>query len=152
MPRYLQSSLFPGNATSWIEALRAQSRLVSLSSAHPSLLVVLESSDDGLFVRHELVFGLFRTVWTLPATLDLEARRLTCKGSGRFFQSIEQTLCWEETDHGISVQSELSWTGGQAALEDLLLRSILRFANTDPAVAASERPTQRIAMDNQAAA
>jgi len=152
MPRYLQSSLFPGNSTSWIEALKAQTRLVMLSSAHPSLLVALESGDNGLFVRHELVFGLFRTVWTLPATLDLEARRLTCKGTGRYFQSIEQTLCWEETDRGISVQSELSWTGGQTALEDLLLRSILRFANTDPSVSASERPTQRIAMDNQAVA
>lgn len=152
MPRYLQSSLFPGNATSWIEALKAKSRVVSLSSAHPSLLVALETGENGVSVRHELVFGLFRTVWILPATLDLDARRLTCKGSARFFQSIEQTLCWEETDHGISLQSELSWTGGQAALEDLLLRSILRFANTDPAVSASERPTQRIAMDNQAVA
>jgi hypothetical protein len=152
MPRYLQSTLFPGNSTSWIEALKAQSRLVSLSSAHPSLLIVLETGENGLFVRHELVFGLFRTVWTLPAVLDLEARRLTCKGSGRYFQSIEQTLCWDETEHGIAVQSELSWIGGQASLEDLLLRSILRFANTDPSQSASERPTQRIAMDNQAVA
>jgi len=136
-----------------MEAIKAPSRLVTLSSAHPSLVVALEAGDNGLTVRHELVFGLFRTVWTLPATLDLETHRLTCKGSSKHFQSIEQTLCWEESDRGVSVQSELSWTGGQTALEDLLLRSILRFANIDhSATTSAERPTQRINMENQAVA
>ena len=152
MPRILQSTLFPGNSSQWIEALSAETRLVVLSSVHPTLLVGLETREGSLTVRHELVFGLFRTVWTCPATLDLEKRRLTCKGTGRHFESIDQTLCWEESDRGLSIQSDLNWTGAKSGLEDLLLRSLLRFPNTEASASASERPTQRISMEGQAAA
>ena len=152
MLRLLQSTLFPGNSTQWLDALKASSRIVALSSAHPTFLVALETRENELFVRHELVFGLFRTVWTSPAALDLGHRRLTCKGSSKHFQTIEQVLCWEESERGLSIQSELVWSGASSSLEDLILRSILRFPNTDLTPSASERPTQRIAMEGQSAA
>lgn len=152
MPRLLQSTLFPGDSTRWIEALKAQSRVVTLSSAHPTFVVGLESREEGLLLRHELVFGLFRTVWTTSALLDTEKRRLTCKGVSKHFESFEQTIVWEENDRGVSVQSELAWTGAKSGLEDLLLRSLLRFPGMGTETAASERPTQRIAMEGQAAA
>ncbi len=152
MPRLLQSTLFPGDSARWIEALRAQSRVVTLSSAHPTFVVGLEAREDGIMLRHELVFGLFRTVWTTPASLDAEKRRLTCKGASKHFESFEQTMVWEENERGVSVQSELVWTGAKSGLEDLLLRSLLRFPGMGSETTASERPTQRIAMEGQAAA
>ena len=152
MPRLLQSTLFPGDSARWIEALRAQSRVVTLSSAHPTFVVGLEAREDGIMLRHELVFGLFRTVWTTPASLDVEKRRLTCKGASKHFESFEQTMVWEENERGVSVQSELVWTGAKSGLEDLLLRSLLRFPGMGSETTASERPTQRIAMEGQAAA
>ncbi len=133
-----------------MEAIKAESRVAMLSSVHPTLLVGLESGEHGLFVRHELVFGLFRSSWSCPALLDLDRRRLTSKGTGRHFQAIEQVLCWEENERGLSIQAELSWSGAKTGLEDLLLRSMLRFPNTEIQTA-SERPTQRLAMDGQAA-
>jgi hypothetical protein len=151
MPRLLQSTLLPGNATQWLEAIQTQTRVSVLSSVHPTLLVGLEERSGRWFVRHELVFGLFRTVWTSAATLDRERGRLVCKGADRHFESIEQILCWEQGERGLSIQSELSWSGAKTALEDLLLRSLLRFPNCE-AAAASERTTQRLAMDGQAAA
>ena len=152
MPRLLQSTLFPGDSAGWIEALKAQSRVVTLSSAHPTFVVGLETRGEEAFLRHELVFGLFRTVWTTSAVLDLGKRRLTCKGAGKHFESFEQTLVWEESERGVSVQSELVWTGAKSGLEDLLLRSLLRFPGMGLESSASERPTQRIAMEGQAAA
>ncbi len=152
MPRLLQSTLFPGDSTSWIEALKAQSRVVTLSSVHPTFVVGLESREDGFSLRHELVFGLFRTVWNTAASLEIDKRRLVCKGAGKHFESFEQTIVWEENDRGVSVQSEMVWTGAKSGLEDLLLRSLLRFPGMGSETAASERPTQRIAMEGQAVA
>lgn len=152
MPRLLQSTLFPGDAAQWIEALQAQSRIVTLSSAHPTFVVGLEALETGTSLRHELVFGLFRTVWNTPAVLDVDRRRLTCKGASRHFESFEQTLVWEQSDRGVSVQSEMVWSGAKSGLEDLLLRSLLRFPGMGLQTSASERTTQRIAMDGQAAA
>lgn len=151
MPRLLQSTLYPGNANQWLEAIRTPARVSMLSSVHPTLLVGLEEQGGRHFVRHELVFGLFRTVWTSAATLDAARGRLVCKGADRHFESIEQILCWEQGERGLSIHSELSWSGAKAALEDLLLRSLLRFPNCE-STAASDRTTQRLAMDGQAAA
>ncbi len=151
MPRLMQSTLYPGSAPQWLEAVKAETRMVSLSSVHPTLLFGIEEREGRLIVRHELVFGLFRTVWTSDATLDMDRRRLTSKGTGKHFESVQQTICWEAGERGLSIQSELVWSGASSSLEDLLLRSLLRFPNCEVA-AASERPTQRIAMDGQAAA
>ena len=143
--------LYPGNADQWFEAIRSPGRIAVLSPAHPTLLVGLEEEAGAWRVRHELVFGLYRMAWTSPAQLDRVAGRLVCKGADRHFQALEQTLCWQFGERGLSIQSELSWSGAKPALEDLLLRSLLRFPNCG-ASSASERTTQRIAVDGQAAA
>jgi len=151
MPRLLQSTLHPGSATEWLDDLRGDARVVTLSPAHPTLLVRL-SSEDGMWIsHHELVFGLFRTVWHCPAKLDLETGRMVAQGWSPHFQSFEQTLCWSQTESGLSIQSDISFQGARSGLEDLLLRSLLRFPGLTPSQA-SERPTQRIAMEGQAAA
>lgn len=147
----MQSTLFQGQAGQWLDAVKSESRIVALSSIHPTLLFGLEQREGAWFVRHELVFGLFRTVWSCAATLDLARCRLSCNGTGRYFDTVSQTLCWEQGDRGLSIQSELVWSGAKSVLEDLMLRSLLRFPNCD-AGAGSERPTRRISMEGQAAA
>ena len=151
MPRLLQSTLHPSSASEWLDDLRGDSRIVTLSPAHPTLLVRLRLEEGMWISQHELVFGLFRTVWHCPAKLDLDAGRLIAKGWSQHFQSFEQTLCWSQTEHGLSLQSDLTFEGARSGLEDLLLRSLLRFPGL-PSALASERPTQRIAMEGQAAA
>jgi hypothetical protein len=113
--------------------------------------VRLQSEDGKQLSRHELVFGLFRTVWHCQTTLDKVAGRLTAVGAYPHFETFEQTLCWTETEHGLSIQSDLSWTGARTGLEDLLLRSLLRFPGWY-STGTSERPTQRMTMEGAAAA
>ena len=151
MPRLLQSTIHPGSANQWLGDLCGDSRVATLSPAHPTLLVRLQSEDGLWLSRHELVFGLFRTVWQCQATLDKGAGRLTSVGAYPHFESFQQTLCWTETDQGLSIQSDLTWTGARTGLEDLILRSLLRFPGWY-AVGASERPTQRMTMEDTAAA
>jgi hypothetical protein len=151
MPRLLQSTMHPGSATQWLDDLGGDSRVATLSPAHPTLLVRLQSEDGKQLSRHELVFGLFRTVWHCQTTLDKVAGRLTAVGAYPHFETFEQTLCWTETEHGLSIQSDLSWTGARTGLEDLLLRSLLRFPGWY-STGTSERPTQRMTMEGAAAA
>lgn len=151
MPRLLQSTMHPGSATRWLDDLGGDFRVATLSSTHPTLLMRLRSEDGKWISRHELVFGLFRTVWQCQATLDMAAGRLSAVGAGPHFESFQQTLSWNETESGVSIQSDLSWTGARTGLEDVLLRSLLRFPGWQ-AIGISERPTQRMTMEDSAAA
>jgi hypothetical protein len=151
MPRLLQSTMHPGSASRWLDDLVGDSRVATLSPAHPTLLVRLQKEEGNWISRHELVFGLFRTVWNCKANLDVEAGRLHAVGAYPHFESFQQTLCWTETESGLTLQSDLSWTGARTGLEDLLLRSLLRFPGWY-STPASERPTQRLSMEGTAAA
>lgn len=151
MPRLLQSTMHPGSATQWLADLCGDSRVATLSPAHPTLLLRLDSEEGTWLSRHELVFGLFRTTWHCRADLDKEGCRLQVQGAFPHFESFQQTLCWTESEQGLSIQSDLSWTGARTGLEDLLLRSLLRFPGWH-ATGVSERPTQRMAMEDSAAA
>jgi hypothetical protein len=150
--RLLQSILHPGSANEWMADLWEGSRPLSLSSVHPTLFVRLEDGDGQALSRHELVFGLFRTVWQCKVDLDLSARRLFASGASQHFETFEQTLSWTETEAGVSIQSDLQWSGARSGLEDLLLRSLLRFPGW-ATIGTSERTTKRLAtVEDQAAA
>jgi hypothetical protein len=128
------------------------SRPYCLSSVHPTLLVRLQDGEGQTTSRHELVFGLFRTVWQCKIDLDITSRRLVATGASQHFERFEQTLSWTETEGGVSIQSDLQWSGVRTGLEDLLLRSQLRFPGWI-AVSASESTTKRLAaVEDQAAA
>lgn len=152
MPRLLHSTLHPGTAEDWIAGLRLGSITVNLSSLHPTLLLRLVQTDHGEHARFELVFGLFRTIWTCPVSVDLAQRRLVAKGASAHFESFEQTVCWQVSDHGLSIQSDLQWTGARTGLEDLVLRSRFSFPGHGMGITSSESPTRRMAMDGQVAA
>lgn len=152
MPRLLHSTLQPGTVEDWIAGLRLASFGTSVSSVHPTLLLRLTPRDAGEIARFELIFGLFRTIWTCPVELDVDARRLVAKGSSRHFESFEQTLCWQVLDQGLSIQSDLQWSGAHTGLEDLVLRSRLSFPGQGTGVSATESPTRRLSMDGQVAA
>lgn len=152
MPRLLHSTLHPGTAEEWLAGLRLGSTVASLSPAHPTLLLRLVQTDRGEEARFDLVFGLFRTVWNCPVSVSLEERRLVAKGPSAHFEAFEQTVCWQVLDHGLSIQSDLQWSGVRSGLEDLILRSLLRFSGQGITTTASESPTRRIAMDGQVAA
>jgi len=151
MARLLQSTLHPGTASDWLADLQAEAQVVQLSPAHPTFLLKLIGEQDDWLARHELVFGLFRTVWTCSVNLDREASRLVARGASQHFESFEQTLCWSSTEHGLSIQSDCIWSGCKPGLEDILLRSLLRFPGWQ-APGASERPTQRLVMEARAVA
>lgn len=152
MSRLLQSILHPGSANEWMADLWEGSRPYCLSSVHPTLLVRLQDGDGFAVSRHELVFGLFRTIWQSKVDLDLTSRRLVATGASQHFASFEQTLSWTETEAGVSIQSDLQWSGARSGLEDLLLRSQLRFPGWIT-IGASESTTKRLAaVEDQAAA
>ncbi|MBK8801050.1 MAG: hypothetical protein IPN71_03150 [Fibrobacteres bacterium] len=152
MPRLLHSTLHPGTAEDWIAGLRLASIAMNLSPVHPTLLLRLVQTDREEFARFELVFGLFRTVWTCPVTVDLAAKRIVSNGASAHFETFEQTLCWQVSEHGLSIQSDLQWSGARTGLEDLVLRSRFSFPGHGMGATASESPTRRMAMDGQAAA
>ncbi|HOX50628.1 MAG TPA: hypothetical protein PKY05_04020 [Fibrobacteria bacterium] len=124
---------------------------MKLSPSHPTLLLRLVRGQAGEEARFELVFGLFRTVWTSPLELDIAGRRLCAKGAPSLFESFEQTLCWQVSEQGVSIQSDLQWTGLRTGLEDILLRAMLSFP-VRCAESSAESPTRRLSMEGQAQA
>lgn len=151
MPRLLQSALYQVSSEDWLQGLREESTVVQLSPVHPTLLIRLVQTAQPEMSRFDLVFGLFRTSWNCAIEIDIARGRLVSKASSAHFSQFEQTLCWHETDQGLAIQSDLQWSGARSGLEDLLLKSLLRFPGVSSTVA-SERPTRRLTTEGQAAA
>jgi hypothetical protein len=151
MSRLLQSTLHPGTASEWLADLQADARVAALSPAHPTFLVRLVRHEGGWLSRHELIYGLFRTSWTCLAELDEAAGRLVAREPSAHFDAFEQTLCWSTTEHGLSIQSDCSWSGCKPGLEDLVLRSLLRFPGWR-AAGLAEPTTRRMAVEGRSVA
>jgi len=152
MPRLVQSTLVPGTAQAWLDLLREESRTVALASSAPTLTLRILPGHDASWVRHELVYGFFRTSWTSRIDqLDEAAGILVAQVEGTIFSSFRHEMQWETTTEGLVVRSDLAFEGARPSLEQLLSQSLVRFPVPEGQVPAfAESPTRRMILDDRA--
>jgi len=152
MPRLIQSTLVPGTAQAWLDLLHGEARTIPLASSVPTLSMRILAGHDASWVRHELMFGLFRTSWTSRIELfDREAGHLVAQVEGTIFTSFRHEMRWQSSVEGVVVNSDLWWEGARPSLEQILSQSLVRFPMPiGQAPSFAESPTRRMVIDDRA--